>query len=154
MNCQDFQNQLYEYVEGSLSADAQAEGDKHLAECHTCQQAVSQEQQRARFLFNRLQQDTKTLVLGPEIRRRILSAPQRQPGILWNRFAWPMGVAASLLLIVAILPVKHSPGAPPVVSIEVSYRVPTCKFRQQGNLVLDSSSFETVVVSDTLWSTK
>ena len=33
MNCRQFQNDLYEYLEGSLSARAQAAAEAHLVEC-------------------------------------------------------------------------------------------------------------------------
>jgi anti-sigma factor RsiW len=166
MNCRHFQNRLYEYVEGSLSAGTQAAADKHLVACSACRQVVRQEQQRAQFLFDRLRQDTESLALRPEVRRRILAspapAPVQNPIIdLWNRFAWPLGLAASLLLVAAILLINHFPGArgddlnaPSAVSIEASYRVPIYKFRKEDNLVLDTLSYETVVVSETLWTTK
>jgi predicted anti-sigma-YlaC factor YlaD len=166
MNCRHFQNRLYEYVEGSLSAGTQAAADKHLVACSACRQALRKEQQRAQFLSGQFRQRSETLALRPEVRRRILAspapAPVQNPIIdLWNRFAWPLGMAASLLLVATILLINHfsgargdDPGAPSAVSIEASYRVPTCKFRQEGNLVLDTVSYETVVVSETLWTTK
>jgi anti-sigma factor RsiW len=161
MNCSDFQNQLHEYVERSLSADGQAAAKAHLAGCGACMQAVRQEQQVVQFLSAHLRQETKALALSPDIRNRILaslkagSSPQTIVS-LWTRFAWPLGIAASLLLAAMLLPTKHftDTGAASAVSIEDSYRVPIHKFRQEGNLVLDTISYETVVVSETLWTTK
>ncbi len=166
MNCRRFQNWLYEYVEGSLSAGKQAAADKHLAQCSACLQTVRQEQQRAQFLSSRFRQNTETLALRPEIRRRILAIPSQEHAprpivALWNRFTWPLGIAAAVLLVAAILRLNYfsrarvnDPDTPSVVSIEVSYRVPTCKFHKEGNLILDTLSYKTVVVSETLWSTK
>src|SRR5437016_11537218 len=106
MNCRCFQNRLHEYVEGTLSAGTQAAADRHLARCTACRQAVGQEQQLAQILSERLRQGTGTLTLHPQIRRRILTALQSSPATdgesviyLWNRFARPLGIAVSLLLI-------------------------------------------------------
>jgi len=166
MNCRKFQSRLYEYVEGSLSAGKQAAADEHLAQCHSCRHSVQQEQRRAQFLSAQFRQNTETLALRPEIRRCILASPdsvtRHNPFIgLWNRFAWPLGIAASLMLFAMILLFNHSHSvraedsdASFAVSVQVSYHVPTSKFRKEGNLVLASMSDETVNVSETLWTTK
>jgi predicted anti-sigma-YlaC factor YlaD len=175
MNCRHFQNRLHEYLEGTLSAGAKATADKHLAQCSACREAVRQEQQLAQFLSERLRQGTETLALGPEVQRRILTALEHQSTPLideksiagsWGRLAWPLAVAASLLLIATFLLINYSPGARvhetemaqssardihSAVSIQVSYRVPTYKFHQEGNLVVDTLSDETIVASGTLW---
>jgi anti-sigma factor RsiW len=162
MNCEDFKNQMFEYVEGSLSADSRAAADKHLAGCANCRLALRKEQQIAQFLLDRFQQDTKNLALRPEIRHRILATPSpRLINGLWHRAAWPLGIAASLLLVAKILLVHHfsdartaDSNAPVAVSIDVSYQVPTHKFHKDGNLILDTVSDQTVAISETLWTTK
>jgi anti-sigma factor RsiW len=156
MNCRHFQKHLYEYVEGSLSASAQAAADEHLAQCDACRQAVHQEEQCAQFLSTHLRQGTEMLTLRPEIRRRILTSPKSEsspPSVvgLWNRLAWPLGIAASLLLTTAIVLVNHySRSRVDVCEIQISYRVPTHQFRKVDNLVLDTMSEETVVIDETL----
>jgi predicted anti-sigma-YlaC factor YlaD len=173
VNCRHFKNRLYEYVEGTLSARTQAAAYKHLARCNACRQAVRQEQQLVQFLSERLRQDTQTLALGPEVQRRILTALEHQSAPLvdeesiagsWGRLAWPLAIAASLLLIATFLVINYSSGARvhetaqsnghdihSAVSIQVSYRVPIYKFHQEGNLVVDTLSDETIVASGTLW---
>ncbi len=172
MNCRHFQDHLYEYVEGSLPALAQAGAGKHLAECLACRQAVQQEQQLVQFFSDRLQQASETLALRPQIRQRILANLDRNPNgpannefmlLSWIRFARPLAVAASVLLIVALLLVsrfsrkqpqqvfssdRHA--VPTTVSIQLSYCVPTYVFRQEGNLVVDTLACETVVASEML----
>ena len=174
MNCRRFQNRLHEYVEGTLSAGTQAAADRHLARCTSCRQAVSQEQQLAQILSERLRQGTATLTLHPAIRRRILTALESGPAAdgesvvgLWNRFVQPLPIAAALLLIATFLLISFFSGtrvhetetARPdpldihsAASIEVSYRVPTYKFRKEGNLVVDTLSYETIVASGTFWT--
>lgn len=174
MNCRRFQNQLYEYVEGSLSAGAQAAAERHLAGCSACRQAVRKEQQFAQILSNRLRQGTESLTLRPDIRHNILTASRCKPasrGVvesivdLWNRFAVPAAIAVSLVLAVTFLLIRHFSGVrmhdmetaradgrnlQPAVSIQISCRLPTCTFRREGNLVVDTLSYETVVASGTL----
>jgi len=72
-----------------------------------------------------------------------------------------LGIAACLLLITMIPLIIHFPGsrretsdAQSAVSVEVSYRVPAYTFRKEGNLILDTVSEETVVISETLLTTK
>ena len=172
MNCWRFQNRLHEYVDGTLPARIQAAADKHLAGCAACRQAVGQEQQLAQFLSNRLRQGTEPLTLHPQIQQRILATLESIPATnggsvvcLWDRFARPLGIAVSLLLIVTFLLIDFFSGArvretvrsdgrdiQSAVSIEVSYLVPTYKFSKEGNLVVDTLSYETVVASGTLWT--
>lgn len=170
MNCRHFQNRLHEYVEGSLSAGAQMAAEKHLSECNACRQSARREQQAAQFLSDGLRQSVESLVLRPEIRRRILTCPGCEPATdvgggviisLWNRYAWAMGIGAALLVIAAMVAGNHFSGARradsqmiSVVSIEDSYRVPVYKFRKEGNLVVDSISDETVVISETIRTEK
>jgi anti-sigma factor RsiW len=68
MNCRRFQNQLDEYVEGSLSASAQAAVERHLASCDACRRTVQEERQFAQSVSIRLKQDASSLTLGLEIR--------------------------------------------------------------------------------------
>ncbi len=120
MNCRRFQNRLYEYVEGTLSPGTRSAADQHLARCCACRQAVGREQQLSHFLSEHLREDTATLGLRPEVQQRILGALERQPAAptdvesiagLWNRFARPLTIGASLLLIVAFLLINHFSGA-------------------------------------------
>jgi predicted anti-sigma-YlaC factor YlaD len=171
MNCERFQNRLYEYMEGTLSAGTKAAADRHLSCCCDCQQSLRQEQQLAQFLANRLRLSTETLTLRPEIRQGILTASRRKSDHstiaesivgLWNRFTRPAIIVGSMLLFVTVLLTGHFSGIkinkmqstqfadrnlPAAVSIEISYRVPIRQFQRQGNLVLDTMSYETVVAT-------
>ena len=174
MNCRRFQFRVYEYVEGTLSPRARAAAERHLARCGACRQAARREQQVAQFLSDRLRRDAQSLALRPGVRRRILQALQRKPAppafgesilAFWNRFAWPLGLAVSLLLILVVLRfhpfsvVQATQSArsnrrdnPSALSIQVSYRVPVRKFRREGNWIVDTLSYQTVVASQTLWT--
>jgi hypothetical protein len=178
MNCRSFQNQLHEYVEGTLSIGAQADAGQHLAGCEACRRLLQKEQQLARILAAGLCQSSETLKLNPEIRRQILAAARRNPASIkvsesvpyswgyWLRLA--AVPAVSLLVIAAFLFAPRfsgkqtiekvqKPASPPVasyglqpdVSIQISYRVRAYKFHQEGNGVIDSLSYETVAATGT-----
>jgi anti-sigma factor RsiW len=175
MNCRRFQNRVYEYMEGTLSGGVRAAAERHLARCDACRQGVGREQQVAQRISERLRHDAESLALHPDVRRRILQAvedksapPAPWEAIVgfWFRFSWPLGLAVSLLLIVGILVFHPFSGAQvhemeaarsnsqdnhAAVSIQVSYRVPVRKFREDGNFVLDTISYEKVVANETLW---
>jgi hypothetical protein len=174
MNCRCFQDQLYEYMEGSLSAGAMAVAETHLAGCPDCREALRQETALARDLSRRLQQHAGQWQLPLEIRRDLLAAARREPAspvftelILdwWRRLAAPLSVGAAVLLLGVILWLNHFPAwpmrgmetaphagctLPPTVSMEFSSRVPICQFRRDGNAVIDTLSVQTVGVSVTL----
>jgi anti-sigma factor RsiW len=181
MNCQRFQNQLYEYVEGTLSAGNLAIAEQHLTGCDACRHVVRNEQQLAHSLSGLLRQKTESLALAPDIQRRILAAARRpsvSPKItdvlasLWNRLAIPAALTTAVVLIIALalvthfanhrineqpseivatqIPVVHLPRSSPYVSIHVSCPAPTYLFLSDGDRVIDTVSYETVVASETL----
>ncbi len=178
MNCPHFQDQLYEYVEGSLSAGDQAAAEQHLAGCDACRQAVRNEQQLKRSLSGLLRQKTESLTLAPDIQRRILAAARRPsaspmfadfPARLWHRPALAAAMIMALVLIIALAMVDHfsrhwikkqkrevvatqTPGVhlPPSVSIHVSSPVPAYLFFSDGDRVIDTVSYQTIVASETL----
>ncbi|MGA2244203.1 MAG: zf-HC2 domain-containing protein [Verrucomicrobiota bacterium] len=173
MNCGDFQNRLYEYVEGTLLANEQATAEQHLAGCAACQRAARQEQAMALNLSARLHQRAEGLSLDPERRRTILAearSPVASPGscaslaALWNRFAMPAGIAIALAAVAFIVSSHFSGPArrgaaieraevhnsQHTVSIQLSAQVPTLRFRRNGDQVVDTLVYETVVASGTL----
>ena len=119
MNCQRFQNELFEYVDGTLSADALAAAQKHLAGCHACREAVKREQGIETALSSRLRQSSQTLTLRLEIRRNILAASMQKTsapalaGTLidfykyWVRI---VAIPAAMLLVAGILLAIHFSG--------------------------------------------
>jgi anti-sigma factor RsiW len=168
MNCRSFQDDLYEYLDGSLSPGARAAADKHRSECAVCRQRLEQEQQAAGVLFDRFRRATDSLELPPEVGRRVLAAlgdedrrAEAEHGLasLWRGLAWPVALAASVLLLLAggwvVLrrtgvgdagPQSHL--AKGVISVQFSYVVPTYTFRAEGGFVVDALSYHTNVVND------
>lgn len=176
MNCHCFQDQLFEYVEGSLSADALAAAERHLAGCPACRAAVQHEEALAQQLSRRLRQRAAGLKLSPEIRREILAAAQRGPippaltdylVAWWKRYAVPLSVGATAVALGAALWLNPLPGGrrsgvetaqrsdhsrPAAVSVQLSCRVPTCQFRREGDRIVDTLSVQTVAISTTFYS--
>jgi anti-sigma factor RsiW len=174
MNCRRFQDQVFEYVEGSLSARARAAAEEHLAGCPACREAVRQEEALRQRLARRLRQGAESLKLSPEIRRNLLAAARREPASpalseliagWWARFALPLSAGVAVLMLGAILWLNHLIGPQPpggaiaqrpgrdaasAVSVEWSSRVPTYQFRREGNAVVDTLSVQTVSVNVTL----
>jgi anti-sigma factor RsiW len=174
MNCQNFLNSLHEYFEDSLSPDRQQAMDGHLTECPHCRQLLQQEQAAAQMLVRKFRHGVQHLTLPPDFQRCLLTALQHEvanPVIpiaetrksSWQDLLWPVAIAACVLLT-SFQSVRLFSGAPltgraqvepvtaPVaeISVQYSFRLPTWKFRQEGNLVVDTLSYETVVASGTL----
>jgi anti-sigma factor RsiW len=170
MNCHGFQHEIYEYLDGTLSLRAQAAAAEHLSECAACRKRVGREQQFARSLSEGFRRATDSLELPPVVGRRVLAALADQrdaareaPGNVWfwRRLAWPLAMAASLLLLLggwffllrAPGPGKVQPGpdlARGGISIQLSYVMPVYTFREEGGFVIDALSYHTTVVNERL----
>ncbi|HUD82977.1 MAG TPA: zf-HC2 domain-containing protein, partial [Candidatus Saccharimonadales bacterium] len=74
MNCRHLQNELFEYLEGSLSRRAQAAAQRHLEECDACRQCVQEMQRTTEILSRRFRRDTESLTLYSNLQTRILAA--------------------------------------------------------------------------------
>ena len=170
MNCRRFQHRLYEYLDGTLSPGAQAAAESHLSGCAACRQALRAERQVAQSLSDKFRRTTDSLQLPPVVQHRVLAtladqrrAPAEEQGSVfsWGRLAWPLGLAASLLLLVAgvFLYVRASrtqtgPAQPRLargeVLVQLSYVVPIYTFRQEGGFVVDALTYQTNVVNERL----
>ena len=163
MNCETFQCEVFEYVEGSLDPHEQAGADRHLAECAACRQLLAQEQLTARTLRQGFQQGTQHLALPPDFAQRLQSAVREENVIklvqpapaaesAWVRFAWPTAIAACILVTSFRLS-YFSPGAgssaaghprpaafvtPPEISLQLEYCIPKYTFHREGSRVVDA----------------
>jgi len=79
MNCKSFQERLYDYLDGNLSAASRAAAEKHAAQCNPCREAVRRERQLAQFLSLRLEEITEPVVVDLELPSRIRLALERKP---------------------------------------------------------------------------
>jgi anti-sigma-K factor RskA len=176
MSCRRFQNYFHEYLDGALSVRAQGAAERHLARCGACRQTLLREQRVAQVLAQRLRGDAESLVLRPDLWHRVverIEPTQNRPVPLdsaaefWARWAWPMVISASLLVIIGLtvwLPFSAARSReraaanakadthPSAISARVSYSVPVHTFRQYGNSVVDTVAFKTAVADETIWS--
>jgi anti-sigma factor RsiW len=179
MNCQLFQDRLYEYVDGSLSAAERAAAESHLAGCSACREAMQNERKLAQGLSARMRQAAGDAKLNSAVRARILSAAatRSEPtfiaksfGSFWTRYGWPMAVPASVLLFAGFLAVNHFNGVhqrghetalaqtersgvselSASVTIEYSTRQPVFTFHREDGQVVDTISFDSVAATETL----
>jgi anti-sigma factor RsiW len=170
MNCRRFQHRLYEYLDGTLSPRAEAAAETHLSECAACRWALEAERRISQSLSEQLRRKTDFLKLAPEVQRRMVaalakeqSARESDQGIVffWRRLAWPLGLAASVLLLAAgvFLHLRSSrqqtsPAQPRLaegeVLVQLSYVVPIYTFRREGGFVIDAVTYQTNVVNERL----
>jgi anti-sigma factor RsiW len=167
MNCRLFQNQIFEYLDGSLPPRAQVAAEEHLSACAACRLALSREQQTAQSLSDEFRNASASLRLPQDFGHNLLSAlanerhaRDEQPGIVlfWRRLAWPLvAAAAGLLVLAGALFLMRAPGpgmarprprsAGSGVTVQLSYVVPTYTFRQEGGFVIDALSYRTNFVN-------
>src|SRR5258705_5413631 len=109
MNCQKFQKDLFDYVEGSIAPEQCAEAEVHLARCVECMAAVQREKRLQERLNAGLQRSVESLSLGSRARAQLLMMLiQRESrersraqsfAALWVRVASAFGLAAVLALV-------------------------------------------------------
>jgi len=105
MNCEEFQDILFEYVEGNVPQEQRADADGHLARCAECNAALRREKQVQQRLSSGLQQTVAALYLGSQGRAQLLkvfeanrqSSQRSQAQVfaeLWVRVVAALGAAA------------------------------------------------------------
>ena len=173
MNCEHLQANLFDYLDGALSASDQTALEKHLAECPDCRAALRQESQLAQSLSGRLEQAVETVALDPLAQRNVARAMERAvaaesqarpAGAFWHRLVWPLGAVAAAMLLLIAFGLEHHLGAqlslpaprhpePPAhreLLVHVSDLRPGYIFRMEGNQVIDALTTDPLVVDATL----
>ncbi len=85
MNCREFQEQVFEYCEGSLSPEQCAETDEHLGGCEICRSVLAEHRALAEALREGFLDTTQHLTFNQQARERIvttllsLKTPSRAP---------------------------------------------------------------------------
>jgi hypothetical protein len=171
MNCQDFQEQLFEYLDGTLPAVNNQEIEQHLASCLACREYLAKHQQLAKKISDHLCQSVESLALDRATRRRVLaSVPTRAALVprqnflaqLWPPLAWVTCLAC--LLAAGFILSNHFRGtrlsssgprlssAAVPVSVRVARVEATYTFRAEGGFVTDALVCRTNFVEQTLWA--
>jgi len=84
MNCQDFQDNLYDYLDETLNAARQAAAREHLRQCENCRHALAREKAVAQAIRHSLEQATAGLSLRPEVGRNVLQALETETALGQN----------------------------------------------------------------------
>ena len=79
MNCQDFSDMLYEYLDDALSDDVRAAAREHLGRCGDCRRALLREKTVAKSIRNSFDRATWGLSIRPGMHRRVLAALESKP---------------------------------------------------------------------------
>jgi len=124
MNCQEFSDRLYDYVDGTLRGDALASVREHLHYCGDCRRALLREQAIAQSISHALDRVTSSLSIHPEMLRNVLEAAEFEPirpNILYRAWQWfilnpirPVGAGATILAAILLffgLPTRQQPAS-------------------------------------------
>src|SRR5690242_19853906 len=106
MKCEHLQENLYDYLDDTLSPPEKAAAEEHLLACEFCRQIVQRELQLARTLSDRFSQAVESVSLDANaqrglaiaVQRSLQTSQQRFSFAFWPRLAMPIAAAAVLLL--------------------------------------------------------
>ena len=169
MNCRQFQEQVFEHLDGEISPDARTKAEGHLAQCGACREVLRRQRAVAQGFSERFHRDAAAITLRPGAEERILAAMEnrvrgkeerRRSPSLWVRLGWIGGLAACVVLGVWMAGLNGRPSprkfvqAPKetraTVSVDMAFGVPTWVSRQEGNEALDTLVFEPRMASQTI----
>ena len=116
MNCEQFNDQLPEYLDKTLPAAALATARDHVQQCNACRQTLARQEALAKSIRLSLHQETKGLSLRPEARRNILNAldlekpagTAREGSLDFLASLWRQPVRAGAILLCLLLFISGS----------------------------------------------
>jgi predicted anti-sigma-YlaC factor YlaD len=178
MNCQEFQDRLYDYVDDTLGSDVQARVREHLRSCGDCRRALLCERAVAQSISHSLNRATGNLSARPEMLRNVLEAWESRPILSngWMR-AWrwfisnpvqPVSAGAALLAALVLfvgLSAVHQHAAdsvsqgvakPPQITwiIDVPIQTQTHLSRLQNGVVIDAIALGVAIDHARFFQTK
>lgn len=110
MTCQEFTDQLPDYLDETLDAAERADAQRHLEACRECQLALRRTHALGRSLQCALERETAHLALTPDRRETILRAARSVPAeVPAGRSAWrwlfghPLRALAAAAALAAVL---------------------------------------------------
>lgn len=153
MNCAEFNDTLYDYLDEMLDADAQSAAREHLRGCAECRHKLDREQSAARAIRRSLDQATARLCLKsdtlPSLQKALTgrSAAPSPIARIWQWFIlspWVRagGAAAVVgaLILCSRLISRHAPTPQTYTQvIDVPIQMQTYFFGKQNNAVLDAA---------------
>ena len=178
MNCESFQENLFEYLDDTLPPDEKAAAQSHLQICSACRHAVENEGLVAQTLSQRLNEAVQAVTLTAQAQRSIADAIRKQTESaseskkivlfpVWLRLAIPAAAAAMVLVSAIWLgrgrisqtdsqrnSFSSSDSAGVEIPVHVSYSAPIYTFHQEGAMVVDALVSDTRVEDGALLANK
>jgi anti-sigma factor RsiW len=166
MSCADFKNLLFEYLDGTLPPDSKKACEQHLAQCEPCREEWARHRTLAEEISERFERQTEGLALASAARARILEECERGSIVeeftgFWRRSSWRWGIAGLCVLaltLIGIRAVKEDSVAskdtviPTTIFVRIPQTIPTYTFHKEGRYVIDSMTYRTNLVQETLWA--
>jgi predicted anti-sigma-YlaC factor YlaD len=171
MNCPEFQEDIAEYLDGSLTVRGREAFEIHLAACDECRLALAKHEKLARELSRQFRLTTNTLTLNPDVRSRIVASLSSAAVPVsdhawflpaWRRLLMPWGLTAGLLISALVISHRFSgnhglglnsveAAEPPItISLCVPQIETTYTFSKQDGFVIDSLVQRANLVQQTL----
>src|SRR6185436_518283 len=105
MNCEEFRESIYDYLDETLSPSVQKNLEAHLADCAGCRHALQHELQFANRLKNNFERAVGVMTLDHVDRRRIVAAAERaltershrSKNSFWTHIVSPIAAAVATL---------------------------------------------------------
>src|SRR5215472_2013374 len=87
MNCQEFSENIFEYVDEALESAALAAARGHLRECANCRSALLREQARTHSIQQSLIKATTALKFSSKPKQNLLRPPEPETTLaeIWKR---------------------------------------------------------------------
>jgi anti-sigma factor RsiW len=175
MNCESFQEIIYEYVDDALSPPEKTAAQAHLGECSACRDLVQDEWLIAQVLSGHLSEAVEPVALNAHkqrsmadaVRKQVQNTPQSKKPLLlpfWIRLAIPAAAACLVLTLgfwlgrgfirprdPSVAATPTSPGPVGVeIPIHISYSAPRYTFHREGTMVIDALITDTPVADGAL----
>jgi len=172
MNCEKLQENLYDYLDDTLSPGEKAAAEKHFIGCSVCRDAVQRELLLAETMSNRFRLAVEPVALDEHkmaraVQRSIVKSAERSPYPFWSRLAIPLAAAALILIgatwlvhrvgsgrTSSLSAVDSMAASAQLVPIHFSYAVPEYTFQREGTMVIDALTYETHTVDGALVARK
>jgi len=172
MNCERLQENLFEFLDGTLSPSEMESAHRHVETCAGCLKRVEHEKAFEGSMAERFREAVAGIQLDAHVRRRIATALERKVveparGRLfsaWKRLVFPL--AATGALAVALIwvgqhravtpaPQRGTPRIAPQpatreVSVHVMYCTPNYTFHREGDTVIDALTCDPQVAEGNL----
>jgi anti-sigma factor RsiW len=176
MNCERFEERLYDYQDGALTPKDQAAAAEHLSQCQRCRELVQAEKAAAMNISKLLREKADRLTLSSRVQQEVLQILKRAPAqtrpfaalALLHRMLWPAAVATPILIAIAFLllgpsrQASHHPesvrsgdgASQKAITVQSTLISATYTFRADGDHVVDLLEYKTNFVSGTILANK